>query len=73
MSIFCHRSTKQCLGEALPVIKLREQSKNKNEFDMELEKLINLHSYKPEIDYPESEYNIKNTNNLAATLVFLNI
>lgn len=53
--LFFDRSTKACLTDPIPVVKLRAESKNKTEFDRELEKLINLHTIQPEIDYPESE------------------
>lgn len=39
----------------MPIRKLRAEAKNVKEFDESLDRLINLYTKQPEIDYPDGE------------------
>jgi hypothetical protein len=48
-----NRPSKICVKEPVLVNTLREQAKDKEEFDKSLELTFNLYTPHPEIDYPD--------------------
>ncbi len=48
-----HTLSGLCTSEPRPVVDLRKEASNVDEFDKEIEKAINLYTPNPEIDYPD--------------------